>query len=375
MRTTPSLAGLTSGSCMPGPTYPLISVAEPHEVEGLAIQLKSIKGQGAKEASHGLSNERIIRNAEARLTNYFKKEERAKLAKKAVIAGGAGITLTAIVSGLVAVVMKSGSTATEEEEDRAPIIKNLLTWNMQGSGRFGQRTEGRVFPLSIPTFQFLPYIHAEMGPIDIFCLQEGGNLVELLNAGLTEHITFGSIENLGGGRALERFKLRIKTPHSVMPPTLQRDLEVADAFHAMESLVIYGYNLYWDSRAGRVNLLIASRAKPDYWDIPGSRDGLHLLENPASRDWNNPFTLRPILGMRVDGKWYYTIHNSSSRREQDIPGFAAAVRRPCVIAGDYNVEADTLQAPRGTTRHNPNSYTLNARGRQGTRRRLCCTGS
>ena len=215
---------------------------------------------------------------------------------------------------------------------------NLLTWNMQGGGMLtggylGNREIGRNENLNdaptndiygIPTWSFLPYINHSIGidNIQIFCLQEVGNIDSLVENRIVKHITQYNRTDLGNGRYLQEIHI------SVLFPSYLRDLE---EFREVADLVLYGY--YWHSGGRRVNLVAASTTPPN---------NHHLLPNPAGDNW------RPILGIQVDGKWYYTIHHSRSQHGNHVlsqNGFLNQAHKPCIIAGDYNHNSYLYDSP------------------------------
>ena len=267
---------------------------------------------------------------------------------------------------------------------------NLLTWNMQGGGRFGEQpggSTGREYQfLPIATWQFLPYINHIMGGINIFCLQECGNLISILTTNnsyitgtditgnhyfrLQSHkvppIEFETPPPIDVYRYLYYVKIEVQSPSTRWPTRLRDSGHDTDhnPLASIRPLRLYGYYYQWDIGGGRVNLAILSTQEPqDYLN------DFHIVPNPyvppnSTRSTpRSRFEERPILGMKINDVWYYTIHNKPNQNT-NIPDFIAEAKKPCVIAGDYNIqrtEAFDLQDNSSSVFH-PHTYTHHARG-------------
>lgn len=186
-------------------------------------------------------------------------------------------------------------------------------WNMQGAaGDIGSRWTNEVRRM------------VTNGQIDVLSLQESGHIPNIREmTRLAEPGSHTGIRLDGG-----RFINGILTEHAWNIRTRARD----------DPIRRFVYHIDHDTGAGRVNVAIVSASR-------ASR--VIILPPYASYP-----AVRPILGIQVDGVYFFSIHASASRGA-DAVGIIRRIRQyfidnnlqtsQFIILGDYNVEPDTLR--------------------------------
>ena len=302
-----------------------------------------------------------------------------------------------------------------KKKPRGPESRSftLLSFNMQGMGT-ATEAAGDVVPNEMLAIGFLPLFNQEFGGSAIYFLQEAGNWLSgsphsaypdraIPHRQDLDGVVFTRWDLLGYDVADEprrRTDGVPDTPRYMIRQWYRFTMEIGRD----NPLVLHGYYFLWDPAdvgSGRVNLAIASTEHPDGWGLDtGNHEALfyNIIPNPAVtptwteravvanrtssrsgediggaiRDvvFTSDFFTRPLLGMRVRGTWFYTIHSTAAATMAALASIINAVERPAVIAGDFNyLDEGFIRNPgwrvtaegRSYYVHGPNTETYHAR--------------